>query len=63
MSKIVKQFLKCGGKKVVHYYMEIVGLLTVTKKSRRSLTHICLRKRKQYSYDDDEIVSITTVTQ
>lgn len=26
-------------------------------------THICLRKSKEHSYDDDEIVSIPTVTQ
>lgn len=26
-------------------------------------THICLRKSKQHPYDNDEIVSISTVTQ
>lgn len=33
------------------------------EKQEKFNTHICLRKSKQHSYDDDEIVSIPTVTQ
>lgn len=44
--------------------MEFGGLLTVTKKKQDKFnTHICLRKSKQHFDDDDEIVSIPTVTQ
>lgn len=42
----------------MHYLMETVAFLKITKKSVKFSIHNCLRKSKQHSYDDDLLVSI-----